>query len=113
MTERPLRQNRDFILLQVAGLLSSGGSQISAIAYPLLVLSLRDSPAKAGIVTFARLFGMAVLALPAGLAADRWPRRRLMIAAHVLRAVAVGSLGLLVVLGEAVFWVIPVVAFVE
>jgi MFS family permease len=113
MTERPLRRNRDFILLQVAGLLSSGGSQISAIAYPLLVLALTNSPAKAGIVTFARLFGMAVLALPAGLVADRWPRRRLMIAAHVLRAVAVGSLGLLVVLGEAVFWVIPVVAFVE
>jgi MFS family permease len=113
MTGRPLRRNRDFILLQVAGLLSSGGSQISAIAYPLLVLALTNSPAKAGIVTFARLFGMAVLALPAGLVADRWPRRRLMIAAHVLRAVAVGSLGLLVVLGEAVFWVIPVVAFVE
>jgi MFS family permease len=113
MTERPLRRNRDFILLQVAGLLSSGGSQISAIAYPLLVLALTASPAKAGIVTFARLLGMAVLALPAGLAADRLPRRRLMIAAHVLRAVAVGSLGLLVVLGEAVFWVILVVAFVE
>ena len=113
MTASPLRRNRDFMLLQTAGLLSSGGSQITAIAYPLLVLALTGSPAKAGIVTFARLLGMAVFALPSGLAADRWSRRRLMIAAHCLRAVAVGSLGLLILSGDVVFWVIPVVALVE
>jgi predicted MFS family arabinose efflux permease len=108
-----LRRNRDFVLLQTAALLSSGGSQITAIAYPLLVLSLTGSPAKAGIVAFARLLAMAVFALPAGLASDRWSRRRLMIAAHAMRAVAVGSLGALILLDEIVFWVIPIVAFVE
>jgi predicted MFS family arabinose efflux permease len=109
----PLRRNRDFVLLQTAALLSSGGSQITAIAYPLLVLSLTGSPAKAGIVAFARLLAMAVFALPAGLAADRWSRRRLMIAAHAMRAVAVGTLAALIILDEIVFWVIPLVAFVE
>jgi hypothetical protein len=44
----PLRRNRDFMLLQAAQLLSSGGSQMTAIAYPLLVLALTGSPAKAG-----------------------------------------------------------------
>ncbi len=97
----PLRRNRDFMLLQTAGLLSSGGSQITAIAYPLLVLALTGSPAKAGIVAFARLLGMAVFSLPAGLAA------------HAVRAVAVGSLGLLIAFDEIVFWMIPIVAFVE
>jgi len=101
------------MLLQTAGLLSSGGSQITAIAYPLLVLALTGSPAKAGIVAFARLLGMAVFSLPAGLAADRWSRRRLMISAHAVRAVAVGSLGLLIAFDEIVFWMIPIVAFVE
>jgi MFS family permease len=86
VTAAPLRRNRDFVLLQTAQLLSSGGSQITAISYPLLVLALTGSPAKAGIVAFARLLGAALFALPAGLAADRWNRRRLMIAAHALRS---------------------------
>jgi hypothetical protein len=36
-------------------LFSSLGTKFTAIAYPLLVLALTHSPAKAGIVTFARL----------------------------------------------------------
>ena len=113
MTAAPLRRNRDFVLLQTAALLSSGGSQITAISYPLLVLALTGSPAKAGIVAFARLLGMALFALPAGLAADHWSRRRLMIAAHAARALVIGSLAALILLDEIVFWVIPLVAFVE
>ena len=113
MTAAPLRRNRDFVLLQTAQLLSSGGSQITAISYPLLVLALTGSAAKAGIVAFARLLGMALFALPAGLAADRWSRRRLMIGAHAVRALVIGSLAALILLDEIVFWVIPLVAFVE
>jgi MFS family permease len=113
VTAVPLRRNRDFVLLQTAQLLSSGGSQITAISYPLLVLALTGSPAKAGIVAFARLLGMALFALPAGLAADRWSRRRLMIAAHAVRALVIGSLAALILLDEIPFWVIPLVAFVE
>jgi MFS family permease len=101
------------MLLQIAQLLSSGGSQMSAIAYPLLVLALTGSPAKAGFVAFVRLFGMALLAVPAGLAADHWSRRRLMIGAHALRAAAIGALAALILLDAVVFWVIPLVAFVE
>jgi MFS family permease len=113
MSAAPLRRNRDFMLLQVSQLLSSGGSQVTAIAYPLLVLSLTGSPAKAGIVAFARLLAMALLALPAGLAADHWSRRRQMLSAHAVRALAVGALGALILLDEIVFWAIPLVAFVE
>jgi MFS family permease len=113
VTAAPLHRNRDFLLLQTGLLLSSGGSQMSAIAYPLLVLTLTGSAAKAGIVAFVRLFAMAVFALPAGLAADHWRRRRLMIAAHGVRAVAIGTLAVLVVSEEVVYWAIPLVAFVE
>jgi hypothetical protein len=38
------------VLLQTALLLSSAGSQMTAIAYPLLVLGLTGSPTKAGVV---------------------------------------------------------------
>jgi len=113
VTAPSLRWNRDFLLLQFSQLVSSGGSQITAIAYPLLVLSLTGSSAKAGIVAFARLLPIALLSLPAGVAADRLNRRWLMIAAHVLRALTVGMLAVLVATDRAVFWEIPVVAFAE
>jgi predicted MFS family arabinose efflux permease len=113
MNAVPLRRNRDFMWLQTAELLSSGGSQITAIAYPLLVLALTGSAAKAGLVAFARLLGMALLALPAGLAADRWSRKRLMIAAHAGRSLAIGTLATLLIVDQIAFWTIPVIAFVE
>ena len=113
MIASPLRRNRDFVLLQTGLLLSSAGSQMTAIAYPLLVLALTGSPAKAGVVAFVRFLAMAALALPSGIAADRWNRRRLMIAAHAMRACVIGTLGLLVLSEEVEFWMLPLVAFVE
>lgn len=113
MTAAPLRQNRDFLLLQTAALLSSSGSQMTAIAYPLLVLSLTGSAAKAGLVAFVRLFAMALFALPAGLAADHWNRKELMIAAHAARALAIGALGVSVAVDAVAYWMIPLVALVE
>ncbi len=58
MTAVPLRRNRDFVLLQAGQLLSSVGTQSTAIAYPLLVLAVTGSAAKAGAVAFARALPM-------------------------------------------------------
>ncbi len=109
----PLRKNRDFVLLQSGQLLSNVGTQVTQIAYPLLVLALTHSPAKAGVVAFARALPLWLFALPAGLAADRFSRKRLMIASDVARTATVTALGVAVLLHHAVFWEIPVVAFVE
>jgi MFS family permease len=113
LTGVPLRRNRDFVLLQFGQLMSTAGSQSTVVAYPLLVLAVTGSPALAGIVGFARTVGVCVLALPAGLVADRWNRRTVMITADVVSAVAVGGLVVTVVLHQTVFWLIPVVAFIE
>ncbi|GIJ68993.1 MFS transporter [Virgisporangium ochraceum] len=113
LTEVPLRRNRDFVLLQVGQLMSTAGSQSTVIAYPLLVLAVTGSPALAGVVGFARSLAVTVFALPAGLAADRWNRRTLMIMADAVSAAAVAGLAVAIVLHRTVFWVIPVVAFVE
>jgi MFS family permease len=101
------------MLLQAGQLLSSAGTQATSVAYPLLVLAVTGSAARAGIVAFARTLPAAVLALPAGVAADRWSRRRQMIIADGVRVLAVGALAVAIVLGEVDFWVIPAVAFVE
>ena len=113
MAAVPLRRNREFVLLQAGQLLSNIGTQSTAIAYPLLVLALTHSPARAGVVAFAGTLPIAVLMIPAGVAADHWNRKRLMIAADAVRAVAIGSLAAMIVMHRVVFWTIPVVAFVE
>jgi MFS family permease len=109
----PLRHNRDFVLLQGGQLLSSVGSESTAIAYPLLVLALTQSPAKAGLVAFARVVPFALFGLLAGVAADRFDRKAVMIAADGVRALAVAGLAAAILLDRVAFWQIPVVAFVE
>ncbi len=57
------------MLLQIGQLLSEAGTQSTSIAYPLLVLALTGSAAKAGTVSFARTLPWALLALAAGVVA--------------------------------------------
>jgi predicted MFS family arabinose efflux permease len=109
----PLRRNREFMLLQAGQLLSHLGTQTTSVAYPLLVLALTHSPAKAGAVAFARSLARALFALPAGDLADRWSRKRLMIAADGVRVAGLGALAALIVAGHAAFWAVALVAFVE
>src|SRR5487761_626279 len=54
-----LRRNRDFQLLWGGQAVSLLGSQTSKIAYPLLVLAMTGSAAKAGIAGFAAMLGRA------------------------------------------------------
>jgi hypothetical protein len=112
-TTTPLRRNRDIVLLQVGQLLSTAGTSSTVIAYPLLVLALTHSPAKAGIVGFARLLPQALFGLLAGAAADRWNRKRLMLTADSVRALAIGSFAAAILLGHVAWWEIPLVAFIE
>ena len=113
MTAVPLRRNRDFLLLQTGQLLSSAGTQLSSIAYPLLALAVTGSAAKAGVVGFARTVPTALFALPAGAAADRWNRKWLMIGADGVRVLALTALAATILAGESPFWLIVLVAFVE
>src|SRR2546429_9614063 len=101
------------MLLQAGQLLSSTGTQTTSIAYPLLVLAVTGSAAKAGLVAFARALPMALLSLPAGLAADRWNRKWLMIAADAIPVAALGALAVAILAGGAALWAISLVAFAE
>jgi predicted MFS family arabinose efflux permease len=87
----PLRRNRDFRLLWSGQAVSLLGSQTSRVAYPLLVLAMTGSPAKAGVAGFAGLLGYLLFPLPAGGLADRYDRKRIMITCDAIRLAAVGS----------------------
>ena len=45
-TSQQLRRNRDFVLFSAGRLLSAGGTSLTSIAYPLLVLELTHSASK-------------------------------------------------------------------
>ena len=113
MSAPPLRRNRDFVLLQAGQLLSTLGNQTSVVAYPLLVLAVTHSPAKAGLVGFAGILPYPLFVLPAGLIADRLDRKRVMIVADVVRALALGGLVAALTAGDPPFAVIFAVAFID
>jgi predicted MFS family arabinose efflux permease len=109
----PLRRNRDFQLLWAGQAVSVLGSRISSIAYPLLVLAITESPAKAGIVGFAGTLPYFLVPLAAGVLVDRFSRRLLLVLADVGRGTALASVVLVVALGEPPLAQLVVVAFVE
>lgn len=101
------------MLLQAGQLLSTFGSGMSSIAYPLLALVVTGSAANAGYVGAAEFLPLVLLSLPAGVAADRFDRRYLMIAADVVGVAAVGALAAVVLLHHVALWVIIAVAFAD
>jgi MFS family permease len=104
MTVTPIGRNRDFVLLQAGQLFSRTGAGMSAIAYPLLVLGVTHSPAQAGIVQAARLAPFVLFSTLAGVLADRFDRRRLMIGADFVCAAALASIVVAILVGEPTVW---------
>jgi MFS family permease len=108
-----LSDNRDFNLLWIGQAASSLGSRVSGVAYPLLVLVLTHSPTAAGFVAFAELLPTVIFQLPAGVAVDRWDRKKLMMLCDVFRAVAVGSVAVATMLGFVTLSQIVIAALIE
>ncbi len=109
----PLRRNRDYMLVWAGQGLSELGSQVSTVAYPLLVLALTHSPAKAGVVGLAATLPLPLLALPAGMLADHFDRKRLMLVCDALRAAALAALTIAVFSGGVAYGVVAAVAFAD
>jgi hypothetical protein len=109
----PLRRNRDFVLYQAGQLLSQFGTNFSRIAYPLLTLAVTGSAVKTGYVGAVEVAPIVLLAAVAGVAADRYDRRKLCIAADVAGASVVSVLAVAVLTGHARFWLILVVVFID
>jgi MFS family permease len=85
---QPLHRNRDFNLLWTGQAASTLGSQMSAVAYPLLILAVTRSAAQAGFVASAQLISTLVFLLPAGVIADRHPRKEIMVITSLIQMIA-------------------------
>ena len=91
---KPLWRNGEFLLIEGGQTISDLGTQISHLAFPLLVLSLTGSPAQAGLVGTLRAAPYLLLALPAGALVDRWNRRTVMLLCNSGRALLLGSIAI-------------------
>ena len=109
----PLWQNRDYLLLWLGQAVSILGTQMSQLAFPLLVLALTGSAAQAGFVTAVRSVPWLLFALPAGALVDRWPRKPTLIGCSLGGALALGSIALAYALGSLTIWQIVIVSFIE
>jgi len=108
-----LWRNRDYLLLWSGQAVSSFGSQISGLAFPLLVLALTGSPAQAGVIGALRALPFALLSLPAGALIDRWDRRRTMIWCDSGRVLALGSVPLALAFGRLGLVQLALVSLIE
>ena len=94
-------------------MVSSIGSQCTVIAMPLLTLVLTHSAAKTGVIGFLDLAPLALFMLLAGVVADRWNRKRLMIVTSALRLASITSVVVAVALHSITFAQLAIVAFIQ
>jgi MFS family permease len=108
-----LWQNRDYLLLWSGQLVSTVGSGISQIAYPLLALAITHSPAQTALVGALNALAYILFVLPAGALLDRWNRKQVMIYCDIGRALCLAGIPLAFVLGSLTILQICIVAFIS
>lgn len=102
---------RDFRLLWSAGLISSLGSWLLVIAIPAHILVSTGSLRDTGLAIAAQDLPMLLLGPVAGVLADRFDRRRVMIAANIWCSCAVATMPFGV--SPARYWVLYVAIIAE
>src|SRR3954447_26890540 len=97
-------REREFRLVYGAQVVSLLGDGIIPVALAFAVLDLTGSATDLGLVLACRTVPMVGCLLAGGVVADRLSRRRVMIAADVVRLGSQGLLGVLLVSGSAHLW---------
>jgi len=103
---------RDFRLLWIGEAVSALGDQFAMIALPWLALVLTGSALALGTVLALMAVPRAVLMIVGGAYVDRLSPRRVMLASNVVRLVAVGALGVIVLAGTVEMWMLYAFALV-
>ncbi len=85
----------NFRLLVLAGMVATVGNQMQGVAIGWELYERTSSPLALGMVGLAQVLPVILLAIPAGHAADRYSRKRLIILAHGLLLLA--TVGLAVI----------------
>jgi MFS family permease len=100
---RPLRE-RDFALLWLGMTISLLGDGIFLVAQAWQVYDLDNDPVALSLVGTAWTAGMVAFLLTGGIVSDRAERRRVLIAADLVRAGALVGMGVLSITGAVEIW---------
>jgi MFS family permease len=111
---RPLRpfRHREYRLLvtSMAASLFASGLWLVAIVYQ--VIAFGGGPTELSVVATASAVGMLLSVLVGGVAADRLPKRAVLLGVEGVRVVSAATAGVLAVTGTLQLWQLAVIAFV-
>ena len=109
---KPLAE-RDFAFLTAGSFVSQLGDGFFFVALAWQVYEISNVPTAMSLVGLAWTLPLILFVLIGGVFSDRYDRRWLMVGADLLRAAAIGLLGILSISGSLEIWhVIVLIAFV-
>ena len=103
---------RDFRVQWIGACTSSIGTWMQIVAQNWLIVSLTNSPFFLGLDAFLQQLPIILFSLIGGVFADRYDRRRTLIASQVVQMGTSGALALLMYLQSIQIWQILVLSFV-
>lgn len=113
VASRSVWRNPSFVRLWFGETLSQAGEQVGTFAIPVLAVLVLDATAQeVGLLSAAETLAFLVIGLPVGAWVDRMRKRRVMMTADVVRALALASIPLLWWLGLLQIWYLYVVGAV-
>ena len=108
-----LWRHRDFVWLWSSQTVSQFGSQVSQLALPLIaIVVLGESAFAVAMLGMVEFLPFLLFSLPAGVWVDRLPRRPMLVAADVVRAVALATVPVAYWLDSLTIWQLYIVGFV-
>jgi len=102
---------RNYRLYFSGQVVSNTGTWMQRIAQDWLVLQITDSPLAVGITTALQFLPMLLMGLWGGLIADRYPKRRLLLATQTCMGVLAAILAVLTLRGQVQVWQVYLIAF--
>jgi len=100
---QPLRRNRQFLAIWVGQAALSIGVSVAEVAYPLAILAMTGSPARAGLFAAVQMAAMLAAGLPAGQLADRGDPRRILLVSETGRVLATAAVAAALAAGWLTF----------
>jgi len=103
-------RNPSYLRLWLGETFSQAGEQVGTFAIPVLAVLVLDATAQeVGLLSASETLAFLVIGLPVGAWVDRMRKRRVMMTADVVRALALASIPLLWWLGALQIWYLYVV----
>ena len=96
-----LREEPQYRLLFGSQVLSVLGDRVTSVALPFAVLSVGGGVRDVALTSTAQFLPFVVLAVPAGVWADRWDRKRILISSDLVRLVTQSVAAVLLLSGQA------------